>query len=98
MGSEQQNPGRQAGLSSFIQEVRSSLSPEERAGLDKMLQDTARQQMRRYERMQRAVLALDVLHGEGEGDRAGFCTECGNVVPCQTRKFIAPFLDDRGPR
>lgn len=75
----------------MIAELREILPPQERAELDKMLKEAAERSLRRYREMEAAVRALAVLHREGS-ERAGFCGECGNVVPCQTVRFIAGYL------
>lgn len=73
--------------------ARAEMGPEALERLNKIAERVAKDSLRRFKAMGETITALGVLHRPGIGEREGFCGECGNVVPCQTRKFIAPFLD-----
>lgn len=75
-----------------IRQLRDSLTGPELDQFNKDLARVARTAMERYRDMDATVRAIAVLHRTGTGDKAGFCAECGNVMPCQTTKFIQPFL------
>lgn len=76
----------------LITELRRTLPPAQQDELTKVLQEAAQASVKRFIEMDAMVRALKVLHRPGTGERAGFCSECGNVVPCQTARFIEPFV------
>ncbi len=80
-----------ASLGALIKQLRETGGPELRAEIDEQLRQSFDAMMARYKAMDETVAAVRVLHRPGAGERAGFCAECGNVVPCQTRKFLEPF-------
>lgn len=75
-----------------LRAVREKMTPEQQAKLDASLRGAVERAMSRLKELDQVVSALGLLHRAGLGDRAGFCNECGNVVPCQTRKFLEPYL------
>jgi len=77
----------------LMAQLRARMTPEQLAKLDERLEEAARAMMEQMVELRKLVQALDVLHRQGEGEQQGFCEECGNVFPCQTRKFIRPFTD-----
>lgn len=74
-----------------LQQVLDRMSPAERTAFDAAAQKAMIDHHKRHRRMEEAVIAVRVLHRDATGDKAGFCAECGNVSPCQTRRFLEPF-------
>lgn len=77
----------------LMAQLRARMTPEQAAELDKRMDEAARLMVEQMVELRKVVQALDVLHRQGEGEQQGFCEECGNVFPCQTRRFIRPFTD-----
>lgn len=79
----------QARFAQKLMQAREKMPPDKRRELDEVLSGALDKAMQRLRDLERAVSALDLLHQEGQGERAGFCAECGNVMPCTTAKFLA---------
>lgn len=67
------------------------MPPEQQQQMDAAMNRAIEKMLVRHKEMEQVMTALAVLHRPGAGDREGFCGECGNVMPCQTRKFVDPY-------
>jgi hypothetical protein len=79
------------GLAAGLAKARESMSPQQRKKLDEVMRDQLLGALNRLHELEQLLVALRLLHREDRGERSGFCAECGNVTPCQTRKFLEPF-------
>lgn len=80
------------GYAEALQKLREALPAAQREQLDAEIGESLRKRWKHLTEMEQMVQALAVLHRPGDAGREAFCAECGNVLPCQTRKFINPYL------
>ncbi len=70
-----------------LNRLRETLPPDRVAELDKAMAEAIKDQLANGARCADALRAIALLHRDGGGQRAGFCAECGQVMPCTTLKF-----------
>lgn len=78
----------------MLMDIHDRADSQTRESMDNIIRESVTNALEQGKAAIGAMHAIKLLHCGGKGERHGFCSECGNVVPCQTRKFIAPFVGE----